>query len=69
MRPRLSLTLIDCLRMVPDCRSEQGKRYPLGTVLTHACAAVLWGCRSLGAMAQWGRDYGPRVVKALGYNR
>jgi predicted transposase YbfD/YdcC len=67
MTPRLSLTLIDYLGMVPDFRSDQGKRYPLCAVLAHACAAVLCGCRSLSAIAQWGRDYGPRVVKALGY--
>ncbi len=67
MTPRLSLTLIDYLRMVPDFRSNQGKRYPLYAVLAHACAAVLCGCRSLSAIAQWGRDYGPQVVRALGY--
>jgi hypothetical protein len=67
MTPRLSLTLIDYLEMVPDSRSDQGKRYPLSAILAHACAAVLCGCRSMSAIAQWGRDYGPRVVKALGY--
>jgi hypothetical protein len=43
MTPRLSLTLIDYLGMVPDFRSDQGKRYPLCAVLAHACAAVLCG--------------------------
>jgi hypothetical protein len=29
MTPRFSLSLLDYLSMVPDARSEQGKRYPL----------------------------------------
>jgi len=67
MTPRLSLPLLDYLRMVPDFRSDRGKRFLLYAILTHACAAVLCGCRSLSAVAQWGRDYGPQVASALGY--
>lgn len=67
MTPRMSLSLVDYLRMVPDFRSDQGKRYPLCAILVQACAAVLCGCRSLAAIAQWGRDYGSRVAGALGY--
>ena len=69
MTPRLSLPLLNYLRMVPDFRSDQGKRFPLYAILAHACAAVLCGCRSLSAIAQWGRDYGPQVASALGYKR
>jgi len=69
MTPTLSLPLLDYLRTIPDFRSDQGKRFPLCAVLAHACAAVLCGCRSLSAIAQWGRDYGPQVASAVGYNR
>lgn len=69
MTPRLSLSLMDYLRMIPDFRCDQGKRHPLYAILAQACAAVMCGCRSLSAIAQWGRDYGPRVREALGYTR
>lgn len=43
MTPRLSLTLIDYLGMVPDFRSDQGKHYPLlcspGPCL---CCRLVW---------------------------
>lgn len=67
MTPRLRLSLMDYLRMVPDFRDAKGKRYPLYAILAQACVAVLCGCRSLAAIAQWGRDYGPRVARTLGY--
>lgn len=69
MAPRLSLSLMDYLKMISDFRCDQGKRYPLYAILAQACGAVLCGCCSLSAIAQWGWDYGPKVINLLGYTR
>jgi len=52
---------------VPDPRSPLGRRYPLPAVLTLSSVAMLSGARSLYAIAQFGRDYGPALAKALGF--
>jgi len=59
--------LIEVLAEVPDGRKAQGKRYPLHAILALAVVATLCGYRSYGAMAEWGRNYGARCVKALGF--
>ena len=43
---------------VPDHRSSQGRRHPLGAILSLAVCAMRCGARSLYAIAQWGRDQG-----------
>jgi hypothetical protein len=59
--------LIAVLAEIPDFRKARGKRYPLRAILALICAAALCGYRSYGAMAEWGRVYGPDLVRALGF--
>lgn len=61
--------LIEVLGEVPDFRSEQGKRYSLSAVLALAVSAMLCGYRSYGAIAEWGRNYGTGLVRALGFSQ
>ena len=59
--------LIEVLAEVPDFRKSQGKRHSLAAILTLACAAILCGYKSYGAMAEWGRHYGTDLAKRLGF--
>lgn len=59
--------LVEVLAEVPDFRHDQGKRHPLSSILALACAAVLCGYRSYGAMAEWGHHYGSELALALGF--
>lgn len=59
--------LIEALAEVPDFRQAGGKRHALPALLALACAALLCGYRSYGAMAQWGHNYGAELAQALGF--
>lgn len=59
--------LVELFGEVPDFRQASGKRYPLSAILALACAAMLCGYRSYSAIAEWGRNYGQVLVKALGF--
>jgi len=59
--------LIEVLAEVPDFRQDQGKRHTLTAILCLACAAILCGYRSYGAMAEWGQHYGTELARALGF--
>ncbi|MBI4506128.1 MAG: transposase family protein [Chloroflexi bacterium] len=61
--------LLDTFAAVPDPRSAQGRRHPLGAILTLATAAMLAGARTLYDIWQWGRIQEPAVVRALGFTR
>lgn len=61
------MELREALDGVPDHRSSQGRRHPLGAVLSLAVCAMLCGARSLYAIAQWGRDHGAGAGQALGF--
>lgn len=63
-----ALLLTEVFAGVPDPRRAQGKRHPLPGVLALASVAIMCGCRSLYAIAQWGRDHGPEMAEALGLN-
>ena len=68
MSERLALSLREVLAQVPDPRQPRGRRHPLAAILALAVCAMLGGCRSLYAMAQWGRDH-PELAQALGFTR
>ena len=57
--------LVEYLAQVPDSRSDHGKRYSLVGILALACAAIMCGYRSYSAIAEWGRNYGPSLARAL----
>ena len=61
------MRLREALDGVPDHRSSQGRRHPLGAVLSLAVCAMLCGARSLYAIAQWGRDHRAAAGQALGF--
>lgn len=59
--------LVEVLRQVPDFRSNQGKRYPLEAILALGVAATLCGYDSYSAIAEWGKNYGAELARALGF--
>ena len=63
------MRLREALDQVPDHRKSQGRRHPLGAVLSLAVCAMLCGARSLYAIAQWGRDQGVTTGQLLGFSR
>jgi hypothetical protein len=57
------------LAQVPDPRSRRGTRHPLPAILGLTVLAMLSGCRSYTAIAQFGRDKGFPLAMALGFRR
>jgi hypothetical protein len=52
-------SLYAALTRLPDGRRRRGRLYPLPALLTLTVAAILCGCKTLSAVAQWGRDDNP----------
>lgn len=63
------LNLLDELAKVPDPRSRRGRRHPLAAILSLTVLAMLSGCKSYTAIAQFGRDKGAALAFALGFRR
>ena len=62
-------SLMAFLAEVPDPRDALGKRHPLPAMLTHACCAMLCGCRGYAAIVRWGRDQPIELMHRIGYRR
>jgi hypothetical protein len=61
-------SLYEVLSRIPDPRHRRGTVYCLASVLALIATAMLCGCRSLAAIAQWGRDYN-HLAPQLGFSR
>ena len=61
--------LREALSEVEDPRRAQGRRHPLVAILSMACAAMLCGCRTYGAIAERGRLHSGELTQALGFTR
>ena len=68
MGERQALSLREGLAQAPDPRWPRGRRHPLAAILALAVCAMLGGCRSLYAIAQWGRGHS-ELAQALGFTR
>jgi hypothetical protein len=64
-----SLALLEALAQVPDPRGRNGRRHPLSAILGLAVLAMLTGCKSYSAIAQFGRERGTALAHALGFRR
>jgi len=60
-------SLFEAFQRVPDFRSSLGKRHPLQSILALAVCAMLCGCKSLYALAQFGRDHADDLADGLGF--
>jgi DDE_Tnp_1-associated/Transposase DDE domain len=64
-----AFSLLEELATVPDPRSRKGRLHPLRAILSLTVVATLAGCKSLDAIAQFGRDRGIALAHALGFTR
>jgi hypothetical protein len=63
------LSLAEAFALIPDPRDRRGRQHPLVAMLGLSAVAILAGCRSLQAVAQFGRDHGSGLAHALGFRK
>lgn len=63
------LSLAEAFALIPDPRDRRGRQHPLVAMLCLTTVAILAGCRSITAVAQFGRDHGMHMAHALGFNK
>jgi hypothetical protein len=61
--------LIEVLAEVEDPRKPRGQRHPFSAILALAVVATLCGAQGYTAIAEWGRNYGGALARALGFTR
>jgi len=61
--------LIEILAEIRDVRQRQGKRHRLAGMLALAVTAMVCGYKRVGAIAEWGRNYGEEYQVELGFER
>lgn len=66
--PAADGSLYHAFAQIADFRKARGRSYDLPAVLALATVAMLCGCRSLYAIAQFGRDYN-HLAPLLGFTR
>src|ERR671926_1461539 len=62
-------SLLAALASVPDHRRAAGRRHALPAVLTLVCCGMLCGCKSLLALAEWGRANEAWCWAVFGFRR
>lgn len=62
-------SLMAVLAQMEDPRKARGKRHPLAAILALAVAATLCGAEGYGAIAEWGKNHGAPMARALGFTR
>jgi len=61
--------LVKVLRLVPDHRDRQGRRYPLASLLAISACAVLCGAKGFRAIADWAADLSKPTLRRFGITR
>jgi predicted transposase YbfD/YdcC len=62
-------SLAQALSLLPDFRQPKGKRYDLLPILLLCCIAMMCGCTSQSAIADWGRNYSRHWLYRLGFKQ
>ena len=62
-------SLAQALSELPDFRQPQGRRYDLLPILLLSCIAMMCGCTSQSAIADWGHNYSHHWLWKLGFKR
>src|SRR5829696_4953165 len=62
-------SLAQALSLLPDFRQPKGRRYDLLPILLLSCIAMMCGCTSQSAIADWGHNYSHHWLWKLGFKR
>jgi len=62
-------SLAQALSELPDFRQPQGRRYDLLPILLLCCVAMMCGCTSQSAIADWGHNYDHHWLIKLGFKQ